>query len=165
VPTWPKRIVYTGGEPFLQPKRELMELTEILLSRGYTIEAFTNGTLHWPTWSRGTIAMVMDWKLPGSGEKTTTPTRDTNIASMTHLDSIKFTIASWDDFKLAIRLWQNFMIRIVPDRANIPEVYCGVVWGQIKESELVDWALAAQLPWSFNTQVHNYIWPRDQRGT
>jgi 7-carboxy-7-deazaguanine synthase len=166
VSPWPKRIVYTGGEPFLQPKPELMDLTEILLSRGYTVEAFTNGTLRWPRWARGgNISMVMDWKLPGSGEKTTTPIRDVNLASMTHHDSIKFTIAAWEDFKLAISLWHNFMTRLAPDTEDIPDVYCGVVWGQVKESELADWIMAAQLPWIFNTQVHNFIWPRDQRGT
>jgi len=109
--------------------------------------------------------MVMDWKLPGSGEKTTTPTRDTNIASMTRSDSMKFTIASYDDFKLAIRMWSNFVERIASDPHDMPGVYCGVVWGQVKEAELAEWIIAAQLPWIFNTQVHNYIWPRDQRGT
>lgn len=168
VSVWPQRIVYTGGEPFLQPRDELLELTEILISRGHRIEAFTNGTLPWPTWTRGgTISMVMDWKLPGSGEKTVVPNRFKNVLTMTSADSIKFTVASYTDFTVAVSTWKGALQDKLVDLVgtdNLPRVYCGAVWGKVTEAEVAEWVIAAQLPWYFNSQIHNHIWDRDKRG-
>src|SRR5215831_11620988 len=45
-------ICFTGGEPFLQPSEEFHKLLVelVVLAQGLTFEAFTNGTLEWPTW-------------------------------------------------------------------------------------------------------------------
>lgn len=155
------RICYTGGEPFLQKKLELQDLTGRLLSMSWVtgIDCFSNGTIIYPQWAIDSINFVMDWKLPGSGEASFSLARTENARNLTCVDAVKFTIASYEDFKLAMTIWAE-------TAQENPEVqfYAGVVWGKLTSSMLVEWMFKQQLPWKLNVQIHNYIWPREQRG-
>lgn len=156
---WPNNITLTGGEPFLQNDAEMVELVELVdqLPRYVDIDVFTNGTIAFPKEVIGKVKMILDWKLPGSGEVTFDSIRLKNIRSMGSNDSIKFTIAHYEDYKMAKSLWCNMPI-------GPHQVFAGVVWGKLKEAELASWMLEDELPWQLNVQVHNHIWNRDQRG-
>jgi 7-carboxy-7-deazaguanine synthase len=159
-----RHVCYTGGEPFLQPRADLEELTHRLQANDYSIECFSNGTLEYPTWALEMIDICMDWKLPGSGEDFAAIPR-TSMAYMASAnalrlakpnDRIKFTVADEEDFKLAMERWK-WMYRTT-------EVTCGAVWGKVTESTVAKWILEYKLPWRLNVQVHNYVWDREQRG-
>jgi len=159
-----KNICFTGGEPFLQNNHALHELSQLLRIRGMEVECFSNGTLLYPKWAVDTINFVMDWKLPGSGEEPSiwTPTNIKNMDESLIVHSIKFTIASHEDYLEAKRRW----VTEVPigNPAVSLEFFYGVVWGQLEDKELIEWVLKDGLRWRHNMQVHNYIWDRELRG-
>ena len=160
-------ICYTGGEPFLQPHAELLQLTYFLRNstKIRDIECFSNGTIVYPNQftdlhSPSYIGFIMDWKLPGSGEITGHNNRFVNLGSIVAVNSnaIKFTIADRKDFDVAAHIWYDYI------RDMGITVYAGVVWGKLENKTLIEWLLAEGLPWKLNVQIHNYIWPREQRG-
>lgn len=161
-------ICYTGGEVFIQPIQDLESLMG-LLAQNHTAyvsqECFTNGTQEIPlnVWRR-LDTVVLDWKLPGSGEDVpygpgTNVMR--NINKLVHDDALKFTIKDRNDYDVAKVLYNT----IIPSTAFGGVVYCGPVWGEIDSSELAAWMLEDGLPWRLNTQVHKYVWPPDARRT
>lgn len=154
-------VCYTGGEPFLQNNEELMHLTERLreLREIGTIECFSNGALAYPPWAWEWIYFVLDWKLPGSGELTNSINRIENVKQMEDLDhAIKFTIKNKNDYETAKEVAAKYELEEHFD------VYYGVVWNEITNSQLIDWVLADRLPWIFTMQVHNHVWDRRKRG-
>ena len=167
-------ICYTGGEPFLQNHGELETLTDELYATDWvgTIEAFSNGQLRYPEWAFQDIAFVMDYKLPGSGEFINDPVKmkhaqQYNLKRLGPADAVKFVCKDIEtDLVAAINAWQQFWYQPstrlwTPEQA--PAVFYGEAWGHIKSADLVEKVLAARLPWRLNVQVHNYIWPRDER--
>lgn len=157
-------ITLTGGEPFLQNHGSLEQFVSTLTGRGYKVEAFTNGTILYPEWAVEEVSMIMDWKLPGSGEDCFNETRLENVkrldeASIWH--STKFVIKDMYDFQMAVDLWQKFIDG--PGRAL--NVFYGKVWdGKLSDAELVELVMRNRLPWRLNRQEHNYIWPPNERG-
>lgn len=152
------RVCFTGGEPLLQPSADLKELAELLCT-SHAIDCFSNGTIEYPSWMQNEdIVFVMDWKLPGSGEISTASARFENMRGFCSDDTIKFTIANREDFEHAIAIWKE-----VASQTDA-QFYAGVVWGKLDNATLVEWMLKAKLPWKLNVQVHNHIWPREQRG-
>lgn len=162
VQEYPKRVTLTGGEPGIQPLKELDELMDTLLTRQYWVEVFTNGTTDWPNrmgyWIPSTT-IIMDWKLQSSGEDPTNETRLENLKRLGSKDAVKFVIKDENDFSQAMHLWEEF----ITYRTNA-QVYYGAVWGAIESAKLVEWVQQEKLPWKLNVQMHNYIWDRDQRG-
>lgn len=157
-------ITFTGGEPFLQPRAELSILASELSNRGYRLEAFTNGTLEYPEWAVESIHMIMDWKLPGSGEDPKNEMRLQNLraldeASIFH--SVKFVCKDETDFSYAYSLWSLLDEKV--QRAIW--WYYGRVWdGEITNARLVELVMKNKLPWRLNVQMHNYIWDPQERG-
>lgn len=159
----PVNVCYTGGEPFLQPKMELRDLTEQLMAfpNVQEIECFSNGTIDYSEWMTDRVRFCMDWKLPGSGEDPNNTTRIDNLYRLMQskkMHSVKFVCKDEDDFRLAMTLYEDY---IEPDEI---EVYYGVAWGSITNEALIQMVLDAGLPWKLNMQVHNYIWSRELRG-
>ncbi len=156
-------VCYTGGEPFLQNYQALLELSDLLWEKNDSpcavVECFSNGTLVYPNWAIGTVSFIMDWKLPGSGEDPDNENRFKNLEMLTGHDVVKFTIADRTDYQLAKNLYYEFI-----EPLGVP-VFYGVAWGKLEPKELVAWVLEDGLDWRLNMQVHNIIWPRDQRGT
>jgi len=159
----PRHISITGGEPFLQPEAELTELVGDLLEIGRTFNVFTNGTLKFPRWVlHPHVKVIMDWKLPGSGEGTVnTYERLDNVAMLAVEDSVKFVCANRGDFIVAQRIVESHPNEF----AKVGNIYIGAAWGKVKEAEVVEWLKAANNPrLKLNVQVHNYIWNREERG-
>jgi 7-carboxy-7-deazaguanine synthase len=155
-------VTLTGGEPFLQPKDDLQQLCEILVDFGYSIDCFSNGTIEYPFWAPIYITFIMDWKLPGSGED---PMNKTRIENLTQLNAsgkqqaVKFVINDRNDYNAAKALYSDFL----KGRLNI-EVYYGRVWdAEITDATLAEWVMRDKLPWRMNVQLHNYIWPANER--
>jgi organic radical activating enzyme len=156
-----RNICFTGGEPFLQPKKDLLQIITELKGEGYKFEVFTNGTIEIPTeFYIAGLSPVMDWKLPGSGEQWANSVRMSNYRRMLGFSgSIKFTIASHEDFQVAEQIWQQYI-----DGEEI-EVYAGVVWNKMSPERLVEWIKQHRLPWKLNVQIHNYVYGAHTRGT
>ena len=167
-----RNICFTGGEPWLQKAEELKALVEALIADGYSVfECFTNGTFEFPEWAREMMYFVMDWKLKGSGDSfqvNMLKSRMKNYFNMDGSDAIKFVIKDDADLEEAIRT--DYMLKAEAHRLGkrsfeVPETYYGVVWGAMKEADLIEKVLELGLVWRLNVQVHNHVWPRDQRGT
>ncbi len=161
-----RSITLTGGEPFLQPERELKALVELLRKDFYEIDCFSNGTIMYPKWAPREIQFIMDWKLPGSGETKFGPYNDTRLVNLSkfkesHIrQSVKFVIKDYGDYVEAKSLYTKYL----QDMINV-DVYYGRVWGSLfTDAELVASVMQDQLPWKLNVQLHNYIWPANERG-
>jgi 7-carboxy-7-deazaguanine synthase len=160
IPAWTPNVCLTGGEPFLQNHKLLQDLVFTLNQRGQNVEAFTNGTILYPDWVfTRMITLVMDWKLPGSGEDYLNENRLKNLSQLKRTDSVKFVIKDRIDYLTAVGMWDEHMN--VP---NPPQTFAGVVWDAMEDKQLVEWILQDKLPWRLNVQVHNHIWDRSQRG-
>lgn len=161
-------ICLTGGEPFLQQKHELEILVTLLydIVEVNVVECFSNGTLEYPLWAIEQIHFVMDWKLPGSGEKTEVPMRLKNFSELTSKDAVKFTIANDMDFETALLVYNEnfFAYDDMPELEDLPQVFFGAVWGKVTNEELIFWVFERNLPWRLNVQVHNYVYDRNKRG-
>jgi 7-carboxy-7-deazaguanine synthase len=156
-----ENICFTGGEPFLQPQHDLADVFRHLEDTDYHLEAFTNGTLPYSSSAVSKVDMIMDWKLPGSGEPWSVPERFNNVAKLMARPkdhAIKFTISGWEDFVCAKHIWEDHLQG--PMRSRI---WAGIVWGKMENSQLVEWVLEHRLPWHLNVQVHNHVWDRSQR--
>lgn len=156
-------VCLTGGEPFLQPNRELRDLVHRLTATPQigVVEAFTNGTILWDSEVSTFIDKVMDWKLPGSGEASLDKNRLKNIHLLTSFDAIKFTIKDKADFDEAKAIYDNI---IIPNELPA-QIFFGIVWdGEYTNESLVEAVLREGLPWRLNVQVHNHIWDRSKRG-
>jgi len=155
-------ITWTGGEPFLQKNDELEELCEILRSSGFQQECFSNGTIEYPEWATRKIYFIMDWKLPGSGEDPLNQTRTMhNLSRLQNGDAVKFVCKNHNDLIVAHSLWSSYIMGKLPTIG----VYYGKVWdGDITDAELAEYVMREKLPWKLNVQLHNYIWPANERG-
>lgn len=159
-----KLITLTGGEPFLQKNEELEALCHALTGQGYALEAFTNGTIEYPDWAPENVSMIVDWKLPGSGEFSKfTDTRHQNLKALNESSiyhAVKFVCKDEADFHIARSLYLS-----VPEYHDSLIWYYGKVWdGEISDAELVKLALFWMLPWRLNVQLHNHIWDPQERG-
>lgn len=152
-------ICFTGGEPFLQNHEAFQELV-LHLWETHTLEVFTNGTIEYPVWAFEFLYFIMDWKLPGSGEDPHNKVRLMNLARLQPGDAIKFVCADRADYDLALGLWLTHVRGFTPNELL---VYAGPVWGKLEAKDLVEWILEDKLPWLLNIQMHNYIWPVNER--
>jgi|ERR1700746_157342 len=157
-------ICFTGGEPFLQPHVGIIHLLRTMFeshAAPWTTEAFTNGTFEVPAevFLMG-MQLVMDWKLPGSGEKTWVASRSRNLTQMaTYGGAVKFTIANEADFDVAMDVWN-----VVVQDSDVP-VFVGPVWDMMTPEAVVDLIKKHKVPWRLNVQVHNYVYGAQVRGT
>jgi len=164
-------VCLTGGEPWLQPDRDLAILVGGLAQQGYTIECFSNATLEIPDWGfQGHIQYVFDWKLTGSGEMTFNPEivrHNLHRGLVNERANIKFTIACWEDVTEAFDRLENLYLDINGQWGSVswPDVYMGVVWETLEEQELAQYLIETdRVGVRLNMQTHKYIWPAEMRG-
>jgi 7-carboxy-7-deazaguanine synthase len=160
--SWPRSLTLTGGEPFQQPDHELEKFAENVLGT-YSMDIFTNGTFPFPDWAVGEATLILDWKLPGSGETLTQKqldTREENAQKLSDPDCIKFTVKDVNDLDAARIVWGDLVDRV----GSQADFIVGGVWNKISDRDIVNFILEHELPWKLNVQVHKYIWPEAERG-
>jgi 7-carboxy-7-deazaguanine synthase len=167
-------VCLTGGEPLLQHTGTLFHFVADLHERNRRhVEMFSNGTLSyetadWPRWwFTDHVEVVMDWKLPGSGEAIPGEAAATRLANLNLLreytnyyHAVKFTIADEADLMAAKEVWSKYL-----STAGRPPVYVGPVWGKFEAEQIVEFLRDNKLPWKLNLQTHKYIWDPDERYT
>jgi organic radical activating enzyme len=154
-------ICLTGGEPFLQPTAKMDALILLLKENGFVVEAFTNGSFPYSDIALENVRFMMDWKLDGSGEGSTKLTaRKLNALSIRNGSGIKFVCKDEHDFNQAIEIWNS----IKNDVDSTVQFWAGSAWAVFPERDVVEKILENKLPWRMNVQVHNFIWPVNERG-
>jgi 7-carboxy-7-deazaguanine synthase len=149
----PARLVcLTGGEPVLQ--KELPQLAQALLDRGYTVTLETHGQLPLDHLPAG-VRRIADLKTPGSAE----PHRDLSVlAKLRAPDELKVVVCSAADFAWAVAaidsidLWGRLPILFSP------------AWGAVGPEELARWLLESGRPARLQLQLHKIIWGPAKRG-
>jgi 7-carboxy-7-deazaguanine synthase len=156
---YPRNVCFTGGEPFLQPKKEIHDIAWSLHLAGKDLEFFSNGTLPYPDWAVDNSHIMMDWKLTGSGEDPRHQMRYSNLQKLLKngKHSVKFVVKDRNDFDEAVTIWADHL------RAKPIQTWAGVVWGELDPAQLTHWMLEKNLSWRLNIQTHNYIWPPHER--
>lgn len=159
--TGASHVCITGGEPFMQDSAHLGTLVKTLLRHGVTVDIFTNGSFDFPMWiTEAGVTVVMDWKLPGSGEAATrVETRAENLQLLGPKDAVKFVVKDQHDLDHIKKLIE----------AGVTNARCQIWIGRVWESELTNDDLIKflndnALPWSLNVQMHKYLWPDIERG-
>ena len=145
-------VLLTGGEPLLQ--KELPELAQDLLARGYEVAVETHGQRPLDALPRAVIRIV-DVKTPASGEPTT------DFAYLDRLerhDEVKFVDCSEDDFR-----WSEAVVRRHRLEGRV-EVLFSPAWGQVDPKDLARWMLESGLEARLSLQVHKVIWGAEARG-
>ena len=160
IPFGVDRVCITGGEPLIQSAAAMADLVDELLARGKTIDLFTNGTRALPSWVHlPEVTVVMDYKLPGSGEYDKFVFENLDFYEDAHL---KFVCKDDLDFHSGVD-----DIEIHDLRNRTEQIWFGVVWDS-RYGVLTDAMLSALIlkhaPYAkLNIQMHNHIWPPNER--
>ena len=163
VADFPRRLCITGGEPLLQPASDLATAMHLLQKLGYAIDLFTNGTFPLPSWATcAATTVVMDWKLPGSGENLADAQRDTRWANCRKLDwgdAIKFVVKDEADLRSALAV-----SKALADKSIKASQWVGACWGSITDEQILAFSTQNEVPWKLNVQIHKYLWEPAERG-
>lgn len=158
VPDTPRHVCLTGGEPLIQPRKDLNKLAFELQMGGYSIDLFTNGTRRLGNYlwhGAPNVTVVMDWKLPGSGEYGSFDIW--NVSALSKKDAIKFVVKDRDDWQYALDIIQHH------DLTKVTQIYFGPVWDVMDPTRLAEW-VQYEAPYAhLNIQTHKYIWDPDER--
>jgi 7-carboxy-7-deazaguanine synthase len=149
----PARFVcLTGGEPTLQ--KELPELAQELLDRGYEVSLETHGQRPLGRVPRG-VKKIVDLKTPGSHEQHEDFTELRNLGPG---DELKVVVCDERDFRWAVdvidklELWSRVPVLFSP------------AFGEVAPAELARWLLESGKPARLQLQLHKLIWGKDVRG-
>jgi 7-carboxy-7-deazaguanine synthase len=160
-------VEFTGGEPMLQEK-ELMPLMERLLAQGYTLLLETSGERPLERVPKE-VHKIVDVKCPGSGEGGSF--RESNLATLTKNDEIKFVLADRADYEFA----RNF-IRQHDLHTRVRDVIFSPAFSKTPDSirdssnclldprQLAEWILADKLNVRLGLQIHKFIWEPATKG-
>ena len=145
-------VCLTGGEPSLQ--KELPELAQELLDRGYEVSIETHGQRPLDRVPRG-VKKIVDLKTPGSGEP------HTDFRELTRLgpgDELKVVVCDEADFRWAVGiidqlgLWERVPALFSPS------------FGQVAPQDLARWLIESRRPGRLQLQLHKLIWGAEARG-
>jgi 7-carboxy-7-deazaguanine synthase len=160
-------VEFTGGEPMLQ-ERELVPLMERLLTKRYTLLLETSGERPLERVPKE-VHKIVDVKCPGSGEGGSF--RESNLATLTKNDEIKFVLADRADYEFA----RDF-IRQHDLHARVRDVIFSPAFSKTPESardssnclldprQLAEWILADKLNVRLGLQIHKFIWGPATKG-
>ena len=147
VSKYPARFVcLTGGEPTLQ--KELPELAQELLDRGYQVSLETHGQRPLQQIPRG-VRKIVDLKTPGSKEQ---HTDFTEFGKLSPGDEVKVVVTSREDFQWALEvidrlgLWGKMPVLFSPS------------YGEVAPQDLAQWVLQSGKPARLQLQLHKLIW-------
>jgi 7-carboxy-7-deazaguanine synthase len=148
-------IEITGGEPLAQ--KHCIDLSEVLIQKGYTVLVETSGSLPINVLPRE-VHTIMDLKCPDSDEcgKNYWPNID---ALDPQRDEIKFVIAGRKDYE-----WSRGVVQEYNLNHRCRAILFSPVFGEVEARDMVSWILEDDLPVRFQLQMHKFIWPPSQRG-
>ena len=128
VPSDARCITITGGEPLLQDREALSELTDSLIARGAQVNFETNGSADFTELMRDGTIITADYKLPSSGMS---PKMDMGcLSKLRDIDVLKFVAA--DDADLAETE------RILNELMPVCHVFVSPVFGRMDPKRLVE---------------------------
>ena len=139
-------VCLTGGEPTLQ--KELPQLAQDLLDRGYQVSLETHGQRPLEAVPRG-VRKVVDLKTPGSREP------HTDFIHLQHLtpgDEIKVVVCSHDDFRWAVEQLDRLALW-----GRVPVLF-SPAYGEVAPQDLAQWVLQSGKPARMQLQLHKLIW-------
>jgi 7-carboxy-7-deazaguanine synthase len=147
VTRYPARFVcLTGGEPTLQ--KELPELAQELLDRGYQVSLETHGQRPLGGVPRG-VRKIVDLKTPGSAE----PHTEFGVfRELSQGDEVKVVVCSRDDFDWAVRKLDELEVW-----GKVPVLF-SPSYGQVAPADLAAWVLGSGKPGRLQLQLHKVIW-------
>ena len=160
-------VEFTGGEPMLQ-ERELVPLMDRLLARGYTLLLETSGERPLER-VPGEVHKIVDVKCPGSGEGGSF--RESNLATLTEKDEVKFVLADRSDYEFA-----REFVRTHSLEGKVAGVIFSPVFSKTPTTErdtsncrldpllLAQWILEDKLNVRLGLQIHKFIWEPATRG-
>ena len=147
VTRYPARFVcLTGGEPTLQ--KELPELAQDLLDRGYQVSLETHGQRPLGAVPRG-VRKIVDLKTPGSAEP---HTEFGVLRELSPGDEVKVVVCSRDDFEWAIRKLDELEVW-----GKVPVLF-SPSYGEVAPADLAAWVLGSGKPGRLQLQLHKVIW-------
>lgn len=139
-------VCLTGGEPTLQ--KELPQLAQDLLDRGYQVSLETHGQRPLETVPRG-VRKVVDLKTPGSREPHTDFRQLQALASG---DEIKVVVCSHHDFRWAVEQLDRLALW-----GRVPVLF-SPAYGEVAPQDLARWVLQSGKPARMQLQLHKLIW-------
>jgi 7-carboxy-7-deazaguanine synthase len=163
----PGLVEFTGGEPMLQ-ERELVPLMERMLSAGYLLLLETSGERPLEKVPLA-VHKIVDVKCPGSGEAGRF--RESNLATLTGNDELKFVLADRRDYEYA----RDF----VRGRGLEKKVNCVIFSPAFEKNPserrdssncmldprlLAEWILDDGLNVRLGLQIHKFIWEPGLKG-
>lgn len=155
-----KRVVFTGGEPLLQP--DAPELVDLLCNNGYEVEIETNGAVDLQEFHKklttkrnDLLSYTMDFKSIASGMSHKMLTN--NLEFLTAKDVVKFVVGCQQDLE---------QMKAILDSCKVcAQVFVSPIFGQIEPADIVKFVLDNNLH-NVRTQlqIHKIIWDKDKRG-
>lgn len=147
-----KYVVFTGGEPLIQP--DAFELVAKLIELGYHVEVETCGAVDISdVVGTAGVTVTMDWKCPSSNM--TSKMLETNLKLLTKDDVLKCVVGSEEDL--------NEMKRV--SCLTRAQVFVSPVFGNIEPKEIVHYLEDNNLDnVRFQLQIHKYVWDKDMKG-
>lgn len=155
-----KRVVFTGGEPLLQP--DAPELVDLLCNNGYEVEIETNGAVDLQEFHKklttkrnDLLTYTMDFKSFSSGESH--KMRVNNFEFLTSKDVVKFVVGSKQDLE---------QMKAILNSCDVwSQVFVSPIFGQIEPADIVKFVLDNDLHnVRVQLQIHKLIWDKDTRG-
>ncbi len=145
-------VCLTGGEPTLQ--KELPELAQELLDRGYTVSLETHGQRPLDRIPKG-VRKIVDLKTPDSKEQ---HTDFAPLAALAAGDELKVVVCSEADFRWALGVLDQLALW-----GKVPVLF-SPAWGLVQPAELARWILECKKPARMQLQLHKIIWGAEARG-
>lgn len=155
-----KRVVFTGGEPLIQP--DAAELVDLLCDNGYEVEIETNGAVGLPkfhttlkTKNKYLLSYTMDFK--GHSSLMSSKMLETNLEFLSDKDVLKFVVGCMEDLVQIEEILLKNEIHA--------QVFISPVFGKIEPKEIVEFILETELNnCRVQLQLHKLIWDVNKRG-
>jgi len=143
-------VQITGGEPMLQEKGVIQLINKIYADRKSCKILLETGGHRSLANIPDQVHIVMDIKLPGSGEENKVLLSNLNILKKT--DEIKFVIQDRNDFLTAVNWIHEHSL------TDTCQILMSPVYEKLEPDELARWILSERLNVRLMLQLHKIIW-------
>lgn len=155
-----KNVTVTGGEPLIH--EYIWDLLDALCREGFVVNVETNGSVSITSRNlvryNNNLYFTIDYKCPSSGQESYMDLRNFSSAAQME-DTIKFVVGSVEDLWAAKRVTDTYLEHF---RGKI---YVSPIFEQIEPSQIVDFMKQQKMMrWTFQLQIHKFIWDPEMRG-